>query len=63
MVDSRAEWCYTVFNLTKIGAKMKLFIAGFITCFIIMTIGFSGLGKLGDNLMNKGQAVVKEASK
>lgn len=42
---------------------MKLFIAGFITCFVVMTIGFSGLGRLGDNLMNKGQDVVKEAAK
>ena len=42
---------------------MKAFAAGFATCFIIMTIGFSGLGKLGDNLMSKGQDVVKEAAK
>ncbi len=42
---------------------MKLFVAGFVSCFIVMTIGFSGLGKLGDNLMTKGQDVVKEAAK
>ncbi len=42
---------------------VKSFIAGFLTCLIINTIGFSGLGKLGDNLMSKGQDIVKEAAK
>ena len=42
---------------------MKLFIAGFVTCFLLMTVGFAGLAKLGDNLMNQGQTIVKEAAK
>lgn len=42
---------------------MKLFIAGFITCFIVMTVGFGGVAKIGDNLISKGQDVVKEAAK
>ena len=42
---------------------MKLFAAGFATCFLLMTIGFAGVAKLGDNLMSKGQTIVKEAAK
>lgn len=42
---------------------MKLFAAGFVTCFLLMTIGFAGVAKLGDNLMSKGQTIVKEAAK
>ncbi len=42
---------------------MKMFIGGFITCFVIMTVGFAGIAKIGDNLMTKGQTVVKEAAK
>lgn len=41
---------------------MKMFAFGFLTCFVIMTVGFAGIAKMGDNLMNKGQAIVKEAA-
>ena len=42
---------------------MKMFIAGFLTCFLLMTIGFAGVAKLGDNMMTKGQEIVKEAAR
>lgn len=42
---------------------MKLFVLGFVTCFVIMTVGFAGVAKIGDNLMDKGQTIVKEAAK
>lgn len=41
---------------------MKMFALGFLTCFVIMTVGFAGLANMGDNLMSKGQAIVKEAA-
>lgn len=41
---------------------MKMFIAGFITCLVVMSVGFAGIAKIGDNLLNKGQAIVKEAA-
>ena len=41
---------------------MKMFILGFVTCLIVMTVGFAGVAKIGDNLMVKGQAIVKEAA-
>ena len=58
-----AHWVSVTHTTSTKENTMKLFIAGFITCFVVMTIGFSGLGQLGDNLMNKGQSVVKEAAK
>ncbi len=42
---------------------MIKFAAGFITCLVIMTVGFAGIAKIGDNIMGKGQAIVKEAAK
>lgn len=42
---------------------MIKFAAGFVTCLVIMTVGFSGIAKIGDNVMDKGQAVIKEAAK
>lgn len=41
---------------------MKMFALGFVTCLVIMTVGFAGIAKIGDNLMVKGQAIVKEAA-
>jgi UDP-3-O-[3-hydroxymyristoyl] glucosamine N-acyltransferase len=41
---------------------MKMFIIGFVTCLIVTSVGFAGIAKIGDNLMNKGQSMVKEAA-
>lgn len=41
---------------------MKMFIAGFLTCLILVTVGFSGVARIGDNLLNKSQTIVKEAA-
>jgi hypothetical protein len=42
---------------------MIKFALGFFTCMIIMTVGFSGIAKIGDNFMDKTQTIVKEAAK